>query len=105
MPLVFVLPFTALPTIVLSLRNISVEIRSDFTIFPIIDLGLPEATVTWSHNGEHLDPGDPRVTISNGSVLTVTGAKASDRGVYTITAYNIAKPHGVMASVDIFINC
>ena len=77
---------------------------TEFTVSPVIrTLGLPEATLTWSRNGEDLDPSDPRVNISNRGVLTVTGVQANDTGVYTVTASNIAAPNGVKAGVNVFI--
>ena len=73
-----------------------------FTISPVIALGLPKATLTWSRNGEDVDPNDPRVNISSEGVLTVTDIQTSDTGIYTVTASNIAAPDGVMASVNVF---
>ena len=61
--------------------------------------------MTWSRNGEDLDPNDPRVNISSEGVLTVTDPQANDRGVYTVIASNIAAPDGVMASVNVFRVC
>ena len=74
------------------------------TIAPIVMFGLPEATLTWMHFDQVLDPAmDSRVTISNTGMLTVTGLRAEDRGVYTLTATNIADT--IPASIDVFIDC
>ena len=81
------------------------QLNDILTISPTINLGLPVATVTWSQNGQVLDPSDPRVAISNGGILTVNDVRASDRGVYTVRASNIAVPNGVMDSVIVSINC
>ena len=81
------------------------QLNDILTISPTINLGLPVATVTWSRNGQVLDPSDPRVAISNGGILTVNDVRASDRGVYTVRASNIAVPNGVMDSVIVSINC
>jgi hypothetical protein len=71
-----------------------------------ISLGSPEATITWTRNGEVINPDDPRVIISEDSgAIVVIDVQSSDRGVYTITAFNIAVPGGVMASVNVFITC
>jgi hypothetical protein len=94
------------PLILLNEDDISDNrLGADLTISPTINLGLPEATVTWSRNNQVLGPGDPRVNISRDGVLIVTGVQPSDRGVYTVTAYNVAIPDGVTASIDVGINC
>ena len=81
------------------------EVNGNLTISPTIHFGIPEATVTWSRNGQLLDPNDLRVTISNEGDLTVTDVQANDAGVYTVIASNIAVPDGVMATVNVSINC
>ena len=85
------------------------QLGTSLTISPTITLGLPLADVTWARsnqgNDQVLDRNDPRVTISSGGVLTVTDVMAGDRGVYTVTASNIAAPSGVTASVEVFIEC
>ena len=81
------------------------QLNSNLIISPTIYFGFPKATVTWSWNGWPLDLDDfRRVTISSGGVLTVTDVRASDGGVYTVTASNIAVPDGVMASVNVSIS-
>ena len=98
---------TVPPIIALNQDDIIInrKLTNYFAISPVITPGLPEATVTWSRNGEDLDPSDPRLDISSKGVLTVTGIQPSDRGVYTVTASNIAASDGVMASVNVFIYC
>lgn len=81
------------------------RINDDLTISPTIHFGIPEATVTWSRNGQVLHQSDPRITISSGGALRVSNVQADDRGVYTVTATNIAASEGVMASVNVTINC
>ena len=76
------------------------------SISPMINLGVPQATITWARNGEVINPEDPRVVISNDSgAIVVVDVRASDRGVYMVTATNSAAPDGVMASADVFITC
>ena len=79
------------------------ELNSNLAISPTIHIS--EVTVNWSKNGRILDPNDSRVSISSEGVLTVTTVQASDRGVYTVTASNTARPDGVNASVNVGINC
>jgi hypothetical protein len=74
-------------------------------ISPTIYFGFPEAIVYWSHDGQILDPADPRVNISYEGIITVTDVQASDRGIYTVTAFNNATLEEVMASVIVSINC
>ena len=81
------------------------QLNGILTISPTINLGLPEATVTWSRNGQALDLSDPRISISSGGILTVNDVRVSDRGVYTLTASNIAAPDGVMDSVIVTFDC
>ena len=97
--------FTDPPTIVLNQSIYVDQFSKIFTISPVINLGEEEVTVTWSRNGQNIDPSDSRVTISSGGALTVSDVRASDRGVYTVTASNIAIPEGVMASINVFIAC
>ena len=94
------------PVVVLEQNDVhGHQLNSNLIISPNIHLGIPEATVTWSHNDQALDLSNPRVTVSGGGDLTVTGVQTSDRGVYTIIASNSAAPDGVMASVNVSINC
>ena len=81
------------------------QVNDDLTISPTIHFGIPEATLAWSWNGLVLDSDDLRVDISSEGILTVTGVQENDTGVYTVTASNIAVPDGVMASVNVSINC
>ena len=74
-------------------------------ISPGITFGLPEGTLEWLHNGRILDPNNPRVTIYEGGILIVNDVQTSDRGVYTVSVSNIARPRGVTASVVVTINC
>jgi hypothetical protein len=85
--------------------DIQLQLREELTISPTINLGLPEAIVTWSRSNLVLDASDPRVTISGDGMLRVTDVQASDRGVYTVTASNSALPRGATSSVNVFINC
>ena len=77
--------------------------NGNLTISPTIHFGIPIAIVTWSRNGQVLDPSDSRVTISSGGILTVTDVQTNDTGVYTVTALNIAVPDGVMAGINVTI--
>ena len=98
--------FTVKPVVLLDQNDVHGNLVNDnLTISPIINFGIPKATVTWSRNGQVLDPNNPRVSISSGGVLTVTGVQANDTGVYTVTASNIAVPEGVMAIVNVSISC
>ena len=98
--------FTVKPVVLLDQNDVHGDKGNDnLTISPIINFGIPKATVTWSRNGQALNPNNPRVSISSGGVLTVTGVQATDTGVYTVTASNIAVPEGVMASVNVSISC
>ena len=81
------------------------QLNGVLTISPTINLGLPEAIVTWSRNGQALDLSDPRISISSGGILTVNDVRVSDRGVYTVTVTNIAAPDGVMDSVLVSVDC
>ena len=93
------------PMIMLDQEDVSGATKEGtLTISPTVMLGLPEATLTWMHSGQVLDPAtDSRVTISNTGMLTVTDLQSEDRGVYTLTATNIAAT--VPVSVDVFIEC
>ena len=98
--------FTVKPVVLLSQNDVhGNKVNDNLTISPIINFGIPKATVTWSRNGQALDPNNPRVSISSEGVLTVIGVQANDTGVYTVTASNIAVPEGVMASVNVSISC
>ena len=98
--------FTVKPVVLLDQNDVhGNKVNNNLTISPIINFGIPKATVTWSRNGEALDPKNPRVSISSEGVLSVTGVQANDTGVYTVTASNIAVPEGVRASVNVSINC
>lgn len=93
------------PTIVLD-ESINVDqFSNSFTITPVINLGQPVTMTSWALNGESLDPSDSRISFSSRGPLTVNNVEASDRGVYTITASNSAVPDGVMASINVFIDC
>ena len=98
--------FTVKPVVLLDRNDVhGNKVNDNLTISPIINFGYPKATVNWSRNKQALHPNNPRVSISSGGVLTVTGVQANDTGVYTVTASNIAVPEGVMASVNVSINC
>ena len=73
-------------------------------ISPTVTLGLPEATLTWRHNGQVLSSDtDSRVTVMSSGQLRVTDVQASDRGTYQLTANNSAGT--VSKSVNVTINC
>ena len=80
-------------------------LEGNLTITPNIDLGIPEAGITWLHNNNVLSPDrDSRVEISEGGVLTVRDVQASDRGTYTVRATN-GIGTDAEASVDVTIEC
>ena len=80
-------------------------LEGNLTITPNIDLGIPEAGITWLHNNNVLSPDtDSRVEISEGGVLTVRDVQASDRGTYTVRASN-GIGTDAEASVDVTIEC
>ena len=98
--------FTVKPVVLLDQNNVrGTQVNDTLTISPIINFGVPKATVTWSRNRQALDPNNPRVSISSGGVLTVTGLQSNDTGVYTVTATNIVAPKGVTASVYVTLTC
>ena len=98
--------FTVKPVLLLDQNDVHGNlVNGNLTISPIINFGIPKATVTWSRNGQALDPNNPRVSISSEGVLTVTGVQLNDTGVYTVTVSNTAAPEGVMASVNVSISC
>ena len=98
------LPPTVDPTVDLRREHASAAVLGEeLTISPIINLGVPEATITWSHD----PPLDSRATVGMNGMLTVRDVMSSDRGTYTVTAMNTEGSYVGMdsGSVDIFMNC
>ena len=95
------------PKIILNQSYIRIRMNSTriFTISPVITSAEGKINVIWLHDGVDLDLSDPRITVSNENALTVTDVQASDRGVYTVTASTTAVPEGVMASVNVIVDC
>ena len=80
-----------------TLGQVGDTLNIDVTFEP----GLPAANFTWTHNGEPLNS---RITVDNSSWdLSVTDFQPRDRGLYNITASNIAGSRN--ASVNVTVNC
>ena len=80
------------------------ELDQTLVISPAVMFGVPEATLTWRHNGEVLNSDtDSRVTVMPSGQLRVMDVEASDRGTYELDATNIAGT--VSASINIAIDC
>ncbi|XP_050537160.1 roundabout homolog 2 isoform X2 [Daktulosphaira vitifoliae] len=73
------------PVVDIGPTNQTLATRSTATL-PCQASGIPLPTVKWYRNGNHLSPGDPRVTITSSGTLQIDELEVSDSGLYTCTA-------------------